>query len=378
EERLAGCRNDPLDPVELRLPSADRVVPARRDDVDRVPPRDAVLLVFVAVVGDEPRVHLAHLGEEGAPVPLLTVGAHHLASDAQHLARLRLGDPGGVQDEAAVGGEPVRPARLARHIPVEEADVRAPRAIGHVDDGLEADLQPEGVRLADRPDDLVVGHVRSLERHLGGERRGLLGRVRDRRPRDVVLGHEPHRPRRLGRRPRATRAHPPPRHAADGRPGERRRHDATSWLPVRSTRGSANTPASTAPTPRTRKVCDSPGSSVTSPLSTLASGCTLSTSRVASRSSVSAVTVTSSEASPADAVVTVNRAAGSAEVRGSAKNHRPRTSPSRASRSSDAASATAATASGIDTVTDERGATDTGIVSAASRSPPKPRRATTS
>src|SRR5690606_31572390 len=264
------------------------------------------------------------------------------------------------------------PVRLARYIPVEEADMRAPRAIGHVHDGLEAHLQPEGVRLADRPDDLVVGDRRlGLERDLGREGGGLLGRVRDRRPGHLVLGHESHRPRRLGRRPRATRAHPPPRHAADGRPGERRRHDATSWLPVRSTRGSANTPASTAPTPRTRKVCDSPGSSVTSPLSTLASGCTLSTSRVASRSSVSAVTVTSSEASPADAVVTVNRAAGSAEARGSAKNHRPRTSPSRASRSSDAASATAATASGIDTVTDERGATDTGIVSAASRSPPK-------
>ena len=66
-----------------------------------------------------------------------------------------------------------------------------------------------------------------------------------------------------------------------------------------STPGSENRSAGMPCAPRTRKVADSPGSRVTSPWSTVAPGCSLSTRSVTSRSSTWAVTVTSVMPSPA-------------------------------------------------------------------------------
>ena len=216
QERLALAAHHRLDAVEVLGPGAGRVVAARGDDVDGVPPGQAVLLVLVAVVRDQPSVHLAHLRDEGTPVRLLAVGSDHLAADAEQLDVELGGQPGVVQHELAVRREPLRPRRLARHVHVEEADVRAPGAVGHVHDGLEAHLQTTRTGGGDRATDLVVRHRGCVAerdvRRLGGR---LDRRVGERHPVHAELGHRVHRPFGPRGQPGAAHARPPPGHATD-------------------------------------------------------------------------------------------------------------------------------------------------------------------
>ena len=68
EERLVPSADRAFNPVQLLLPLIDRIIAAGGDDIYRIPPAHALLLIFIAVIRHQPAINASYTGNQGPPL----------------------------------------------------------------------------------------------------------------------------------------------------------------------------------------------------------------------------------------------------------------------------------------------------------------------
>ena len=103
---------------------------------------DVMLLIFIAVIGDDSGINLADIRDQLPPFLVPVVCHDHFTSGDEHIAALSFCDFRKMQLKRGVGREPLTPLGFTGNVFIEEMDMSAPHTVFTVDRRLDGGPKP--------------------------------------------------------------------------------------------------------------------------------------------------------------------------------------------------------------------------------------------